>query len=725
MIELGRFAVLLALLLSVYAALAALAARRGGRPGLLASARNAVYAAGLLVTLASFALLYLLLTKDFAVRYVAEYTSQSLPPFYTISAFWAGQEGSLLLWAWVLGVFAAAAVFQNRRRLRELMPYAIAVMMGVECFFLFLVAFLADPFALSEQVLSDGLGLNPLLQNMGMLFHPPAIYLGFVGFTLPFAFAMAALLSGRTDDDWIRTTRRWTLVSWFFLGIGNILGAQWAYVELGWGGYWAWDPVENASLMPWLVGTAFLHSVMIQEKRGHLKLWNMVLIILTFGLTIFGTFITRSGVISSVHSFGRSVVGPFFMAFLFITVGLAFLLLFLRRRSLASEREFDSLLSRESSFLFNNWILVAGTFAVLWGTIYPMLHEALRGSKISVGPPFFNQIALPLGLALLFLTGICPLISWGKATGRNLRRNFLYPAAAGVVAAVGIRASGFSRHPIILLAMGLGAFVLASIALEVFRGIRARGRIAEEPWPQAAYNLFRRNKRRYGGYVVHIGVVLVTVGITGSTLKHTGTFSLARGQTARFRQYQLTFANSVESNAPDKAVFQTDIRVRPTGRAPFTLRPALELYANQEQTHTEVALRSTPVEDLYIVIASTTDDDHVTLQVTVTPLLIWLWIGGGVMALGALLALWPEKEAADEAAARKQALDAALQELDYDLAMGKLSQADYEELRARYQARADALARPTKGRTRPRQSTAGAKELEDEIEREIRARRKH
>jgi len=654
MIELGRFAVLLALLLSVYAALAALAARRGGRPGLLASARNAVYAAGLLVTLASFALLYLLLTKDFAVRYVADYTSQSLPPFYTISAFWAGQEGSLLLWAWVLGVFAAAAVWQNRRRLRELMPYAIAVTMGVQCFFLFLIAFLADPFAPSEQVLSDGLGLNPLLQNPGMFFHPPAIYLGFVGFTLPFAFALAALLANRPDDDWIRPTRRWTLVSWFFLGLGNILGAQWAYVELGWGGYWAWDPVENASLMPWLVGTAFLHSVMIQEKRGQLKVWNMILIILTFGLTIFGTFITRSGVISSVHAFGRSSVGPFFLAFLFITVGLAFLLLFLRRRSLASERQFDSLLSRESTFLFNNWILVAATFAVLWGTIYPMLHEALRGSKISVGPPFFNQIMLPLGLALLFLTGICPLISWGKATGRNLRRNFLPPAGVGGAAAAIIGGSGFSRHPLVLLAGGLCAFVLTTIALEFFRGVRARGRIAEEPWPQAAYNLFRRNKRRYGGYVVHIGVVLIAVGIIGSTLKYERTVSLARGQTTQLRHYRLTFLSASRFDTAGKSVFLANLRVRNRDQSPFTLRPTKEFHFNQQQASTEVALRSTPAEDFYVIIAGSPDDDHVTLQVTITPLLMWLWIGGAVMALGALYALWPEAEAPPVPAEKKK-----------------------------------------------------------------------
>jgi len=415
MSTLGSFSLWLAFIVSAYALIASLVGVKIKSLKWIKSGENAVFAVSGLLTLASIVLIYAFLIHDFQIQYVAEHSSRSLPLVYRLSALWAGQEGSLLLWEWLLAVFASLILLQNRGKNEQLLPYVVAVMMGISFFFLGLLVFTSRPFLELPSFLSDGRGLNPLLQNPGMIIHPPTLFIGYVGFSVPFAFAIAALLSGQLGDTWIKSTRRWVLFSWLFLGLGNLFGAQWAYVELGWGGYWAWDPIENASLLPWLTGTAYLHSVMIQERRGMLKVWNMVLIILTFTLTLFGTFLVRSGILSSVHAFAVSpLLGTLFLTFIGGVLLFSFILLLGRLELLRSENELDSLLSRESTFLFNNLILVGAAFAIFWGTVFPLISEAVRGVKITVGPPFYNQIMVPIGLALLLLTGICPLISWRR-----------------------------------------------------------------------------------------------------------------------------------------------------------------------------------------------------------------------------------------------------------------------------------------------------------------------
>src|SRR5215475_1549796 len=434
MIELGPLAINLAFVLSAYAVVISLIGAWRGRRDFVASAEHAVLAVWGAVLVAVAALLHALVIHDFRLEYVAAYSSSTLPLYYTVAALWGGQKGSLLWWLLILSSISAVVVLQNRHKNRDLMPYVMAVLMTVALFFSALLVFITPPFELLAVPAKEGRDLNPLLQNYWMTIHPPSLYTGFVGMSVPFAFAMAALASGKLGDVWIRTTRRWTLFAWFFLSLGNLFGALWAYEVLGWGGYWAWDPVENAAFMPWLTGTAFLHSVMIQEKKNMLKVWNMVLVILTFSLTIFGTFLTRSGVISSVHSFTQSGLGPFFLGFLAVILTVSIALLVWRLPMLRSENELDSLLSRRSAFLFNHLILVRIAFAVFWGTVFPVISEWVRGVKITVGPPFFNRVNAPLGLALLFLMGVGPVIAWRRASWSNLKKSFLWPLVTGGVA---------------------------------------------------------------------------------------------------------------------------------------------------------------------------------------------------------------------------------------------------------------------------------------------------
>lgn len=644
MSTLGSFSLLLAFILSVYAVLAFLLGVKVKSSKWIESGQNTVFAITGLLTLAVLVLIYAFIVHNFQIQYVAEHSSKSLPIFYRISAFWAGQEGSLLLWGWLLAVFASLVLFQNRRRNRELVPYVLAIMMGISLFFLALLVFVDRPFQELAFFPADGRGLNPLLQNPGMILHPPTTYLGYVGFTVPFAFAIAALLTGRLGDIWIKSTRRWTLFSWFFLGIGNLLGAQWAYVELGWGGYWAWDPVENASLLPWLVATAYLHSVMIQERRGMLKVWNMVLIILTFTLTLFGTFLVRSGILSSVHSFAVSpLMGGLFLSFIAVVLIFSFILLVNRLALLKGENELDSLLSRESTFLFNNLILVGAAFAIFWGTIFPLISEAVRGVKITVGPPFYNQIMVPIGLVLLLLTGICPLISWRKASGKNLRRNFLYPLIIAAIGGIVILAWGV-RHPYALISYILSIFVAATIIIEFVRGSKARRKMRREGYLKSFFNLTRGNKRRYGGYIIHIGIVLLFVGITGSSaFKVEKVETLAKGESLTIKNYQLKYEDFSSYPTESKQVTTVTLSVYREGKKVATLRPAKNLFRNQEQPTTEVAIRSTLREDLYVILAEYDQDGRVTLKVLINPLVMWMWIGGFVLSGGAIIVMWPDK----------------------------------------------------------------------------------
>ncbi|MEE8061523.1 MAG: cytochrome c biogenesis protein CcsA, partial [Gemmatimonadales bacterium] len=515
---LGHFALWAAWLIALWAGVLAFSGWWQRRPELRASLTGAVYAVFGCLVVASVALWYGLVTHDFNIEYVASYTSRTLPGYFVFSAFWAGQKGSLLLWAVVLSLFSALAQFMTSRRHADLLPWVAGITSIVVFFFITVMLFSANPFERLAFTPPDGRGLNPQLQNLGMMIHPPMLYLGYISITIPFAFAIAALMSGKLDAGWIQAIRKWTLLSWLFLSAGVVLGMWWAYVELGWGGYWAWDPVENASILPWLTMTAFLHSVMIQEKRGMLKRWNLMLIIGTFLLSIFGTFITRSGVIASVHSFTQSPVGYYFLAFLVLAGVLSFTLLYTRWDRLEAEVELESMVSREAAFLFNNLILVGIAFSVLWGTLFPILSELVQGTKVTVGPPFFNKVNVPLGLALLALTGIGPLIAWRKASIGNLKRQFVMPVSTGLVVGVVLAVLGVRGfYP--LMAMGLAGFVAGTVMQEFYRGSRARNRIHGESYPVAVLRLIGRNRRRYGGYIVHVGILLLFVAFAGNAFR--------------------------------------------------------------------------------------------------------------------------------------------------------------------------------------------------------------
>ena len=642
MTEIGRLALIVAFAIATYAAVASVAGAHLNLPHLRMSARRGALAVFGLATIASIALLYAILSHDFQVSYVYEYSSSDMSIPYLVSSFWAGNAGSLLLWAWMLTMFGAIVVYQTRKQNRELAPYVVSVVMIVTAFFLAMVVFVSDPFHRMAGVPPEGYGLNPLLENPGMIFHPTTLYIGYVGLTIPFAFAVAALITGRLNSQWIRSTRRWTLFAWLFLGLGNLLGAQWAYVELGWGGYWAWDPIENASFMPWLVATAYLHSVMIQQRRGMLKVWNLSLIGLAFVLVIFGTFLTRSGVLSSVHAFGESTLGSYFLAFIIVTIVAFAGLLIYRLPRLKSENRLDSFISRESSFLLNNLLLVGIAFAVFFGTVFPLISEWVRGVKVTVGPPFFNQVTGPIFLALIVLMGICPLIGWRRASRDNLIRNFLSPFIVTVVGGGVLLLAGI-RDTFVVLTFSLCLFVVCTIVFEVVRGVRARHRTSSQNYAAALASLVWRNKPRYGGYIVHIGVILIAIGIVASsTYKVEESASLARGESMHIDGYTLTYENMAYYPTASKEVITATLSVYDdSGRKLATMTPAKTFHENYDQGVTEVAIRSTLKEDLYVILAGW-EGDVAAFNVFVNPLVNWMWIGGGVLLLGTVIAVWPD-----------------------------------------------------------------------------------
>ena len=653
--EFGSYLLALALAAAVWAMLAAALGLYSRSTGLQESAERGVFVFSGLVAASSGILLYALATSRFQVRYVADYTSSDLPLFYKLTAFWGGQAGSLLLWTLMLCGFSTIAILKYRDRQQDLMPGLVLTLAGVCAFFLLLLNFAAAPFEMLPFVPADGRGLNPQLQNPFMVIHPPMLYLGYVGFSVPFAFAIAALLSGRLDTTWLRLTRRWTLFAWFFLGVGIILGAYWAYIELGWGGYWAWDPVENASLIPWLTGTAFLHSVMIQEKKGMLRVWNMVLVLLTYFLCIFGTFITRSGVISSVHSFARSSIGPFFGVFLVLLAAVSVLLLLRRLPELRSQTQIESMVSREGAFVLNNVLFVVAAFAVLWATIFPILSEAVRGVKITVSSPFYNQIMTPLGLLLLFLTGVGPLIAWRKASLRQLRTQFFGPLLVAAVAAVALVSSGV-RQAAALISMSLCAFVAAAVFSEFYRGTQARmSALGERPFA-ALVALVDRNKRRYGGYLVHLAMVMVFVGVTGSSLfQSEAQAALKRGESMSIGGFELRYVDTSSQATPNVEVFAAHVEVRRGGELVGLLRPERNFYLHWDQPASEVGLLSTLREDLYLIlIAYDPRTDVATFKVYLNPLVNWIWLGGFFLIIGTHVAVLPDRRerAAVEAMAR-------------------------------------------------------------------------
>jgi cytochrome c-type biogenesis protein CcmF len=648
---LGQFALWITLLVGGAAAVVGFSGRWQGRPALAQAVIRSVYAVFILLVVAALALWKGLISHDFNIEYVASYTSRNLPGYFIVSAFWAGQKGSLLFWALVLSLFATLAQWLSAPRFRPLMPYVAAVTLSVVVFFTSVMVFAANPFARLAFTPADGRGLNPQLQNIGMVIHPPMLYLGYISITIPFAFAMAALLSRRLETGWITAIRKWTLLSWLFLSIGITLGMWWAYVELGWGGYWAWDPVENASLLPWLCMSAFLHSVMIQEKRGMLKRWNMSLIVGSFLLSIFGTFITRSGVIQSVHSFTQSNVGYFFLAFLVSAAILSFTLLYTRWDRLAAEVELESMVSREAAFLFNNLIFIGIAFSVLWGTLFPILSEAVRGTKITVGPPFFNKVNVPLGLLLLALTGIGPLIAWRRASTANLKRQFTVPVAVGLLAGAALFAAGM-RDFYVLVALILAGFVVGTLAQEFARGTSARHRMYHESYPLALVRLVAKNRRRYGGYIVHLGMVIYFVAFTGMVFKRDREATLKPGESVEVQSpfghvYRFTHVGVSQYEALNRHVTAATVEVmkdgRKTGLMTSEKRQHVDSFGNPTfEPSTEVAIRSGLQEDVYIVFAGAVNGtEEAVYRFTINPLVWWVWYGGMVLVLGGLITMWP------------------------------------------------------------------------------------
>jgi cytochrome c-type biogenesis protein CcmF len=640
--DIGYVALVMAFALSIYAAGSSLVAIRTGQGDLWLSARNAVWAAVALTSLASVALVYSLLDRDFSLRYVAEYTSRDLSLPLTFAAWWAGQAGSLLLWSWLLAVFAGAVLVQNRRQNQELTPYTISVITAILAFFLGIVIFVENPFEKLPTTPADGLGLNPLLQNKGMLYHPPTLYLGYVGFTVPYAYALAALMSGRLGNQWIYASRRWTLFAWLFLGAGNLLGAQWAYTVLGWGGFWGWDPVENASLMPWLTGTAFLHSVMIQQRRGMLKVWNLALIIVTFSLCLFGTAVTRGGILSSVHAFSAGPLGWLLVGLVAAVLLVSLRLLWERMPELRSEHELDSFVSRESNFLFNNLILLGATFAIFWGSIFPLLSEAVQGSSITVGPSFYNQVTGPIFLAMIVLMGLCPLIGWRKASRDNLVRNFLIPVGLALVVAVILYGQGIRSLPA-LLAFPSMAFVVATSLQEFYRGVRARVRGHHNNLLVALPRLVWSNKPRYGGQIVHLGTILIAMGVASYFMYSTSASGiLAPGESLSVGKYELTFDGVEQRSTETKDITAAPLAVTRDGEPDGTITSEKVLFRRQQSVMTNIGLRWGLREDLYVILDSVGDDGRASIQASVNPLVTWLWIGGGVMLVGAVIAFWPD-----------------------------------------------------------------------------------
>ena len=660
--ELGRAALVATLLLALYALVAGAAAARTRRRRLAESAQNALLltlpttGVAIVVLLAAFA------RNDYSFTYVSQLASDQLPLRYTLAALWGGQEGSLLFWLFLLTAYSAVAVVLNRRASRDLTVWVTPILAGVMVFFAFMLVAVSSPFA-TQVAPADGRGLNPSLQNPYMLVHPIFLYLGYVGLTIPFAFAMGSLLAGRTDERWIVATRRATLVAWTALGVGQIIGAKWAYEEVGWGGFYAWDPVENAALMPWLAATAFLHSVMVQEKRGMLRLWNVLLVILAFALSIFGTFLTRSGILSSIHSFTESPIGAWFLGFLVLVVAGSLALVFARLPLLRSKARLESLVSREAAFLYNNLLLVALTLTILWGVTYPLVHEAVLGESRIVGRGYYDFFLRVFGLPLLLLMGIAPLIAWRRASLRSLGSTFAWPAGAALATGAVLLALGAGSSIPGLVAYTFSAFVLASIMLEFVRGTRARRALSGGSWPRAFSSLVARNRRRYGGYVVHASVVLLAIGIAGAeAYDSVAEGRLARGQSLAVADYRLTYRELQERQGPNATLVRAVVDVERDGKALGAVEPGKNAYTVERQVSNEVGIRHDllTAEDLFVIAEQVNPDGSVQFRVFVKPLVNLLWLAGLVFLLGSVVALWPDAREERRLAVRYRGVEAAV-----------------------------------------------------------------
>jgi len=724
MAALGRVCLLLALVVCVYGIGASIYGVRTGRFEFSESGRRSVYALAGILTVAFAVLEIAFLKNDFAFNTVADTSSRTTPTFYKAAAVWSSQEGSLLLWAWLLSLWSSLVLFLTRKRLRDVAAYATAILLGFGGFFVALMVFYAQPFATTNPAPNEGVGLDPLLRFPTMMIHPPMLYSGYTLCTIPLAFGMGALLARRVDAEWIRVIRRFAFAAWLFLGIGILLGARWSYSELGWGGYWGWDAVENASLMPWLTGTAFLHSLMIQEKRGMLKVWNVSLVLATGTLAIMGTFLVRSGVLNSIHAFGGQTLGVPFVVLIAVLIAASIYLVVSRRDMLRTEHRLDSLLSRESVFLANNLVLVALCFVIFWGTYFPLISEALTGREASVGPPWFDRYTVPLALILVLLSGIGPAIAWRRATLANARRNFIAPIACAMLALVVLLAAGIAHKTLAIAMFCCGAFVLGSISQEFFRGMRARGAMAHEAPLLALVALVRRNRRRYGGYIVHIGIAVLFVGIAASSsFQHASELGLSPGQSSRVGAYTIRYVRPTASVTPDydsagtpagrelSAIIRSErgvtlgpdtartgatlslgavLDVSKDGRHVTTLFPSEGYYASEEPTQgsvghliggqsvSHVALDAGITRDVWTAIAPNIetprlkriialgnetlpyihpgegivaiaamasaymqDPPQAQFHLIVSPMVMWIWIGGLIVGGGALIAIWP------------------------------------------------------------------------------------
>ncbi len=665
--DLGYFALLMAFLLANYAAAAAVFGAQTKRLAFVESARRAALVIGPLLTLAVVVIVYALVALDFELAYVYEVSSRAMNWFLRVTALWGGQAGSILFWGWLMAAFSGVVVWRKWRGDRELMPYVLFVTMGTLAFFLGLSLFISNPFerlwydpgtlevktallnpaGLRLYIPDDGQGLNPLLRHFGMIGHPPTTYLGFTGLVIPYAYAIAALITGKAgEDDWIRTTRRYTLVAWLFLSIGLVLGGRWAYDVLGWGGWWGWDPVENAMLMPWLTATAFLHSTMIQEKRGMLKVWNVVLIILTYSLSVFGTFITRTGVVGSVHSFAKSAMGPAFLIFVAVTLLGSLALMFKRLPTLKSDHALTSWFSREAAFLLLNLLFLGVTFAVFWGTTFPMISELVTGSKITVGPPYFKQVTGPLLAALVLLMGVGPMLAWRGQAARKLGQATLVPLAGSLGLAAIAAVVHWPRHPFVpaLLGLWLVSFVALAIGMEFWRGVRARMRVQGENALTALAHLMGRNRRRYGGYIVHLGVVMLALGVVGdSYFKAETQGTLAEGESLTLEGYTLTFERlSAYPGSDGRDVIEATLQLSRDGQFIRTLKPRRDFFVEQQQPSTVPAVYSTPGADVYALLVGwdETAGRTATFKIYFNPFINWVWAGGFTFILGTLVAAW-------------------------------------------------------------------------------------
>jgi cytochrome c-type biogenesis protein CcmF len=646
MAELGFFAVLLGLAAAGWAVLAAGLGIRRADQRVVRSAEAGLHGAFLSLTVSAAVLWALLTTRDFSVRYVAEYVDQHLSIPLTIAAFWAGQSGSLLFWAWMLAGAATLTTIVYRHRHRALMPVVVLILALVLVAFTALVAFTSNPFERLGFTPSDGAGLNPMLQNWGMLYHPPATFLGYIGFTVPFAFAVAALVTGRLDAEWVRAMRPWMLTSWVLLGVGIVLGARWAYTELGWGGYWAWDPVENVSLLPWLTATAYLHTAVLQERRGKLRVLNLALLFATFALTVFATFVVRSGVASSVHAFAESTAGLYLLALIGAVVVAGVMLIIWRFPQLQDASAQIGGLSRETLIVLTNAVLALYSLAIFWGTLYPVVVGVVGGQQVTVGAPFFNAVTIPVALVLLVLFGLAPLVAWRRARDHALQHRLLLPVGAAMLAGGAAAWLDGGRRPLTVLTLALSAFALTTILLELQRGIRHRRPRGTREGRSGAPVLFRRDPRRYGGAVAHLGIVLLIVGVTlDVTYRSDERHTLTVGESVEVGRYVLTFRDlASEITRTRMSVVATFGVARQGGRDLGSLTTERSLDVNQEDPRTAVGIRSLVREDVYVILQEIdVDTETASVIIHLHPGVLWLWLGSGLLVLGGLLALLPRR----------------------------------------------------------------------------------